>query len=118
MAKYISEIISGVLSIDDGTPVFYIIKPHGYECNRFIVFNYSAFPCYHNNDKCAAEEVEYTYHVVFKDENIKEHLKFCKELQEHTLADKVLHYYDDVTKQYHVVYESKPFVNWCDDNED
>lgn len=108
------EIITNLLTIDE-TPIFYIIKPQGYECDRFIVFNYSTFPCYYSNDEALAEEVIYTYHVVFKNENVKENLQYCRQLQKQTYADKIMHYFDDIAQEYHVIYESLPFVVWNDE---
>lgn len=111
-----NEIITNLLTLDN-TPIFYIIKPDGYECNRFVVFNYSTFPCYYSNDEVIAEEVEYTYHVVFKNENIKDHLQFCRELQKQTMASKIMHYFDGNTNSYHAVYEAT-FPVWSDELED
>ena len=109
-----NEMITQLLTLDD-TPVFWIVKPDGCNYNRFIVFNYSTYPKYFSNDTVRADEIEYTYHVVFDNSNLKEHLQFCEKLRQKTMADKIMHYYNKDTGQWHMVYEGIPFLYWRDE---
>ena len=112
----INEIITNLLTLDD-TPIFWIKNSQEEQHKRYIVFNYTTYPSLYSNDEVICQEVEYTYHIVFKNEDVKKHLKFCKELRKKTMADKIMHYFDGNTNSYHAVYEAT-FPVWSDELED
>ena len=91
----------------DEMPTFWIIKPENYNCDKYCVFNYSAYPCSYYNDNFHELEIVYSYVLTCKVHDLKDILKIARKKQKELGSKKIYHIYHEDTQTYDLCYAGK-----------